>query len=359
MENLSKISRRKVVQSIGAASFALAAPSVWNSSRAANTLTIADGGGIYTKAWTEGYYQPFLKETGVEVIPIERRDNPAAEIRATVETKTYSWDLCASIGQDVAYSLTKADYLEELDLSGPDTANIPDNMKMATYIGSDVLAIILACRTDKVSRPVKSFSDLWETEKLPGRRGMRKYARDSISIALVADGVAPADISKVLQEEAGWKRAFEKLDVIKPQIAIWWESAPQTPTLLQTAELDICAMPSSRAQTVIDAGSPVSIGWGGGFYFTSGWVIPKGSPKVDLARQFISFCSKPENQAAACNVIGLGPTNPNAFQFVDAERAKSFPTYEANFAQMGPVDFVFWGQRGEEAGKRFNEWLLT
>ncbi len=348
--------RRTLLKSMGAAGVALAAPAVWTGARAQNVLTVGDGGGAYTTAWSEAYYKPFFEETGIEVVPIERRDNPAAEIRAVVETSTYRWDFCGSIGQDVAHALTQDNFLEELDLSG-DTEQIPDTMKSGTFVASDVGAFILAYRTDKFPQPI-SIADVWDVETFPGRRGLRQLARDTLQFALVADGVAPGDVTRVLVDEAGWERAFAKLDAIKPHVDVWWNSAAQTPTFLQTAELDICPTFNSRAQSVIDAGSPVGITWDGGFYTNFGWVIPRGSPKADMARQFISFCSKAQQQAIACAGLGVGPSNPRAFDHIDAERAKALPTFADNIAGMAPLDYVFWGPRQEEAATRFNEWLL-
>ncbi|WP_108399012.1 polyamine ABC transporter substrate-binding protein [Devosia submarina] len=357
---LKDLSRRQFLKTAGSATaVALAAPAFIRSASAADMLAIGDAGGAYTAAWTKAFYEPFQAETGVAVIPVERRDNPAAEVRAVVETGNYRWDLCASIGQDVAHTLVENDLLEPLDLSSDDVAAIPDTMKDDHFIASDVAAFILAYRTDAFHREITSYADMWDVEGFPGRRGMRQFARDTIQIALLADGVPLAEIPTVLADEAGWARAFAKLDAIRPNVDVWWSSASQTPTLLQTRETDICPTFNSRAQSVIDAGSPVKIVWNGGFFTNFGWVIPKGSPKADLARQFISFCADPERQAVACGEIGIGPSNPGAFDFIDPARSASLPTLPENLAQMGPLDFRFWGPVQEQAAERFNNWLLS
>lgn len=356
MRTVLKANRREFLKTVGGAGAALCMPAVWSSSRAQERLAIGDGGGIVSQAWTTAYYKPFYEKTGIEVVPIERRPDPAAEIRAIVETGTYKWDMCGDIGQDVATFLAEGDYLEKLDLSG-DTQQIPDAMKSDTYVASDVAAFILAYRTDKFSEPV-TIPGIWDTQKFPGRRGLRNVARDTIQVALVADGVAPGDVSKVLADEAGWKRAFAKLDEIKPNVSVWWTSSGQTPTLLQTAEVDMCTTFNSRAQSVIDAGSPVAITWDGCFYNNYGWLIPRGSPKADIARQFISFCTSAKAQAISAGITGLGPTNPNAIPLIDPKRAKVLPTYPDNIKGMALTDYKFWGPRQEEASKRFNDWIL-
>lgn len=354
------LTRRRFIQlSATTVTMGLSAPAIIGRAYGqTDTLTIGDAGGAYTRAWTEAFYQPFEQETGIRVIPVERRDNPAAEVRAVVETGNYRWDLCASVGQDVSHTLVENDLLEPLDLSSDDAQAIPDTMKDDHFIASDVAAFVLAYREDTITTPITSYADMWNVEGFPGRRGLRQFARDTIQIALLADGVALADIPDVLSEEAGWERAFAKLEEIRPHIDVWWNSAAQTPTLLESGELDICPTFNSRAQSVIDAGVPVRIVWNGGFFTNFGWVIPKGSPKADAARQFIAFCCSPERQAIACAQMGIGPSHPGAFDFMEPERSRTLPTFPDNLAQMGPLDFRFWGPLQETAAERFNSWLL-
>ncbi|TKT69428.1 extracellular solute-binding protein [Aquamicrobium sp. LC103] len=353
-----KPTRRNFIKTITGTTAAFAMPAIWTSARGQeNRLTVGDTGGVATEAYAEAFYRPYFQQTGIQIIPVERRESPVAEIRAIVETGTYRYDFCEGIGHDVAATLEEGDFLEELDLSG-ETEDIPNNMKSSTFIGSNVGAFILAYRTDKFSRPL-NFADIWNPEQFPGRRGLRQNARDTLQIALVADGVAPADISNVLANEEGWQRAFAKLDEIKPHIDVWWTSAAQTPTFLQTAELDICPTFNLRAQSVIDEGSPVGITWDGGFYMNYGWCIPKGSPKADMARDFIKFCSNAKAQAIASELRSSGPCNPKALEFIDPVRARDLPTHPDNIANMVLTDFRFWGPRQEEATNRFDEWLMA
>lgn len=358
MSTIIKPNRRTVIKGIAGTTLALAAPAIWSSAARAQTnrLTVGDSGGNVTTAFGDAFYRPYFEETGIEIVPVERRESPAAEIRAVVETGSYKWDFCEGIGNDVVVPLEDDGLLEELDLSG-ETEAIPDALKTPHFIASNVVAFVLAYRTDKFASPVH-YADVWDVEGFPGRRGLRQNARDTLQIALVADGVFPADVSKVLADEAGWARAFAKLDEIKPHINVWWSAAAQTPTLLQTGEVDICPTFNQRAQSVIDEGSPVAITWDGSFYNNYGWVIPKGSPKADLARNFIKWCSDPQRQAAAGEALGFAMSNPNAMPFISPERARTMATYPDNIRNMALIDFRFWGPIQEEATTRFNDWLL-
>jgi len=64
-------------------------------------------------------------------------------------------------------------------------------------------------------------------EEVSGQsRGLRRSAKYTLEIALLADGVAPADVYPMLATDAGLERAFRKLDQIKSD-TIWWEAAAQ------------------------------------------------------------------------------------------------------------------------------------
>lgn len=354
-----EISRRGLIRSaaaVGAAGIAM--PWFWRPSHAAQTLVCADPGGAYTTAFQEAFYKPFTEETGIAVTPVARRGYPAAEFKAQVETGSYNWDLSGGISADIADFLRTSNLLEEIDLSGEDVAAIPDNMKNAYFLGNGLYTFILAYRTDRM-KDFGTFADLWDVTGKPGRRGMRRFARDSIEVALRADGVAPGEeIYKVLSTPEGWDRAFRKLDEIKPHTQVWWDSAPQSTQLLQTGEVDACPMPNARAQTAIDNGVPAAISWAGGFYSVEGWAIPKGSPKADIARQFIKFCARPDRQAVYTTHLTNGPTNPGAYKFIDEKRARALPSFPENLAQTVPVNDAFWGKHKEMADVRFSEWLL-
>lgn len=357
MSNIIKPNRRTFIKTMAGSAAVMAAPAIWTSAARAqnNRLIVGGSGGAIDDVYTEAYYQPYFEKTGVQVIPVARRENPLAATRAIVETGTYKWDFAEGIAQDVAITLGEGGYLEELDLTGA-AADVSEPMKTKHFISGTTGAFILAYRTDTFSKKM-TYADMWDSGTYPGRRGLRKSARESVSVALVADGVAPGDVSSVLADEAGWTRAFAKLDEIKDDVAVWWSSAGQTPTLLQTGEVDICPTFNGRAQTVIDTGSPVAITWDGSSYNNYGWAIPKGSPKADMIRDFIKFCCEPEPQAIAAALYGGGPSNPNAFNFVDPERAKVMPTHPDNIKGMAQLDYKFWGPIQEEATKRFNDWL--
>jgi hypothetical protein len=71
---------------------------------------------------------------------------------------------------------------------------------------------------------------------------MRKTAKYSLEIALLADGVPPGDVYKVLSTPSGVDRAFKKLDELKPEI-VWWTNVSQVQSAPETREAGAAYVP--------------------------------------------------------------------------------------------------------------------
>ena len=59
------------------------------------------------------------------------------------------------------------------------------------------------------------------SRSIPASAACRRV-RGNLEFALIADGVAPGDVYKVLATSEGVDRAFRKLDQLKPYI-VWWQ----------------------------------------------------------------------------------------------------------------------------------------
>ena len=218
-----------------------------------------------------------------------------------------------------------------------------------------VYATLIAYRKDTMGKnPPKGWKDLWDTKGHPGVRAIRKHPFDTMEAALMADGVEPKDLYPI-----DFDRAFKSLDKIKKDVAIWWTGGAQTSQLLKTGEVDILFTWNGRAQVAIDDGAPVELVWNQALWTFEGWSILKGTPKADLVREFIEFCAQGEQQAKYTPYVAYGPTAPDAYQYVDKERAKVLPTNPAYLKNMVSVDTDFWGKNKEKASEMFNAWLLS
>lgn len=349
------IDRRGLLVGVAAGATAIASLGIpFGPAMAKETLTVADPGGPFGPAWDLAFVKPFEQEFGVAVNHIARQHYPATEIKANVQTKTYTWDVVIATLEDVN-ALEPEGLLEELDWSGPDMAELIPEARRKHWAGMDIYSLVMAYRTDKFSSGgPKSWADFWDVKKFPGRRALQKHPINTLEIALMADGVSkdalyPLDVD----------RAFKKLDAIKKDISVWWTSGAQTTQMLKSGEIDLVPTYSPRAQLVIDAGGPVKIEWNQGLYSILGWVIPKGNPKVELGRKFVKYCANAKRQAAWTALLADGPTNPNAYNFIPPERAKILPTAPEHFKLAAQTNPIWWATNKAKVIERFDAWLLA
>ena len=352
-----QFSRRRFLKTTAVASAALAAPAIWTSARAERKIVMRDPGGPFTKGFGQAFYEPFMKETGISVVGLQSSHEPTGQIKAMVEAKNYTWD-GALLSKASHQSLVNIGYLEPIDPKGgpgPNLAKIPDTMRTEHLMGTDVYATVIAYRKDTMGgKPPTGWKDLWDVKGVPGTRSLRKHPFDTMEAALMADGVAAGDLYPI-----DFDRAFKSLDKIKNDVAIWWTGGAQTSQLLKTGEVDCLFTWNGRAQVAIDDGAPVELVWDGALWTFEGWSILKGSPNADLVREFIEFCAQGKQQALYTPHVAYGPTAPDAYDYVDAERAKVLPTNPAYIKNMVNVDTDFWGKNKEAAGEKFNTWLLS
>lgn len=346
---LPKISRRGLLAA-GAAT--LAAPMLSRRAWGAESLVVADPGGPFSEGYRKAFYDPFTAATGIAINGVARDAEPTAQFKSIVETKSYIWDVC-TLTLSARLILEEQDLLEPLNL---DPARVADVMPEAVHpnmLGIDVYSTVLAYNTDTLTEAPGGWAAFWDFDRFPGRRSLRKNPIDTLEIALLADGVAPADLYPLDVD-----RAFRKLDEIKDRIDVWWTGGAQSTQLLESGEVDMIAGWNARFQAAIDNGSPAKIVWNGGLYSIEGWGVPKGNPKADLAREFVAFCTQADMQAKFTDDLAYGPTNLRAYDHIAPERAAILPTAPQNLDVMSLASEPFWKENRAALSERFNAWLL-
>lgn len=316
-------------------------------------LTVISFGGASQKAQDKAYYQPFAA-TGSKVVAGEY-NGEQAKIKAMVEAKNVTWDVVEVESPELVRGCEEGLY-EKLDYAkiGNKADFVPEAVTECG-IGTFVWSTVLAYNADKVKTAPTSWADFWDTKKFPGKRSLRKGAKYTLEFALLADGVAPADVYKVLATKEGVNRAFAKLDQLKPSIQ-WWEAGAQPPQLLAAGDVVMSSAYNGRIAAAQKEGKNLKIVWNGSIYDFDFWAIPKGSPQKDAAYKFIQFASKPENQRVYSSEIPYGPTNKAAVGGMDPAVAAGLPTAPANLAGAFATNTQFWVEYGEDLEQRFNAW---
>ena len=321
----------------------------------ARDLTVVGWGGSYQEAQRKAYFNPFIKKSGKKLLD-ESYNGEMAKIKAMVETKNVTWDVVQVEAPELINACEQG-LLEIIDWSkvGSKKDFLADAVGECG-VGTIVWAFILAYDADRIKgEGPKSWADFWNVKKWPGKRALRKSAKPSLEIALLADGVAPSDVYKVLSTEAGVKRAFKKLDELKPHLQ-WWEAGAQPPQWLAAGDVVMTSAYNGRISAAIKEGRNFKIVWNGQCYALDSWVIVKGSPNIDQAYEFIKFASQPKTQAALSVAMPYGPTHVKAVASVDAKVAPNLPTYPANLKGSVAINTEWWVDHQEELNERFNVW---
>lgn len=321
---------------------------------AAKDITVISFGGTNKDAQVAAYYQPFQKATGIKITAGDY-NGEMAKVKAMVEAGKPSWDVVEVESPELLRGCDDG-LFEKIDWSK--IGNKADFVRPATAsscgVGIFVWSTALSYNADKLKTAPASWKDFWDVKKFPGKRGLRKGAKYTLEIALMADGVQPADVYKVLATKAGVDRAFKKLDQLKPSIQ-WWEAGAQPPQFLAAGDVVMSAAYNGRIDTAQREGKNLKVVWTGSIYDVDSWAIPKGANVAD-AMKFISFASKPENQKVYSAHIAYGPTNLKAVKLIDAKAASNLPTSPANLKNAVALDVAFWVEHGEELEERFNAW---
>lgn len=338
---------------------AVLAAALWSpAALGADELTIVSWGGSYSESQRHAFFEPFSKETGITVLEDEWQGD-MAKIRAMVETHTYQG---AVFDAESAHLVSGCDegLWERIDYAKLGVA--PDDFVAGAAsecgVGSISWSTLFAYDADALSgEGPKNWADFWDVKKFPGKRGLDKDPRWNLEFALLADGVPASDIYKVLVTEEGLKRAFAKLDELKPNV-VWWETGAEAPQLLANKEVVMTTGYNGRFYTaIVDDKKNFKIVWDGQGMDFDYWVIPKGHPGAELAYKFIGFALQSQRMADQTKYISYGPLRKDAAQYIDPAILPNLPTSPDNMKNWFKSDTQFWADNHESLTERFNVWL--
>jgi putative spermidine/putrescine transport system substrate-binding protein len=270
------------------------------------TLTFVSFGGAYQEAQRKAWQEPYTALTGVEFQNDENSSN--ATIKAQVEAGQVTWDV-VDVGNDFGLA-ANADLLEPLDYSLIPLDEVNPDLGASDWRVPDITyGVVLAYNTEQTGGQIPAgWADYFDTTKIPGKRGMWDYSEGGIfEVALLADGVAPADLYPL-----DFARATAKLDTIKDDF-VFWASGAESQELIGSGEIAMTLIWNGRGWSAKHTdGKPVEMQWNQQIVTADYFVVPKGSPNKDAAMKFIAYTICAENNAKPSEYIPYGPTNINA-----------------------------------------------
>ena len=218
---------------------------------------------------------------------------------------------------------------------------------------------LFAYRTDVFpTDPPKFWADFWNVEKYPGKRALRaNKPQGTLEFALIADGVPPADIYKVLRSPGGIDRAFAKMGEIKDHL-IYWETGAHAPQLLADKEVVMSSGWNGRFyNAMVNDGQPFAIVWNGQVFDFDYWFVPKDHPEKDLSWKFLAFASRPDRQGDQTNYIAYGAMVKGSDKFVNPDILPHLPTAPQNTGNYFLMDQAFWADHRESTSARMVTWM--
>ena len=336
---------------------------------AQESVTVVSWGGSYARACVLGYHERFVEETGVR-INLEDYNGGLAQIRAQVEVGAVHWDV-VDMDMDEAVQGCDEGLLEPLDpgifAPGPNGEPATEDFFPGAWtecgVGTTSGSSIYAYNRElfPVDKPT-TIDDFFDLEKFPGRRSMRRVPNDNMEFALMADGVPVEDLYDVLETPQGRDRAFRKLDTIKDQV-IWWEAGAQPPQMLADGEVVMSTAWNGRIfNAQVLENQPIEIVWDGQIKGVNQLVIVAGTPRLELAKQFVAFATRPESMAGISSYIAYSPARRSGVALVS--------THKETGIEMGPHmptndrpgrsisrNHAWWSDHRDEFNERFSAWL--
>ena len=327
----------------------------WSTTVAARDLTIAVRGAATQAAMTDAYARPFADVAGFDT-EVMVWEGGIDALRERFKTPDAAGDLFLLSADELATGCAEG-LFEKLDwpaIGGKE--HYQPAAVSECGVGGLVRNVVLAWDRDKF--PVTpTWTDFWDVAKYPGKRGLARDARGAMEIALLADGVAPGDVYKVLASKDGADRAFQKLDQLKPYI-VWWQTGTEAARILDSGDVLMTSAPSGAIATAARQGARnFGIQWAASLYQLFSWAIPKGNPNLRVAQQFLYFTGMPAIEARLVRLSGQVGLAKGLNDGLPPELQAISPTHPPNLAAALKEDTAFWHDNQAKLRQRFDAWF--
>ncbi|MBW1998943.1 MAG: ABC transporter substrate-binding protein [Deltaproteobacteria bacterium] len=318
-------------------------------------LVVCNFGGYSQKVLSKVFFEPFKKETGINVIGTSPPRLP--KLKAMVESGNVEWDVVVLLDSWVERA-SRANLLEPIDYSKIDREDLyPDAV---SKYGVGIFFFATGMAYNKGAYPhgnhPKTWKDFWDVKKFPGKRGMYKGAMEVLEFALMADGV-PIDKLYPLDVD----RAFKSLDRIKPHISLWWRRGQEPIQALVQREVDLSTAWLTRVIGAQRGGAPIAPVYNQAILRVDMWGVPRGCKNKQAAMDFVAFSTDPMRQALLTNLLPYGPVSKKAFDYISpqvAENLFSAPKNASRMVLLNPEGRIWWGENEARVLERFQQWLL-
>ena len=329
-------------------------------------LTVVNWGGAAARAHMLALVRPFEEMRGVTV-EMEHYGGELDAVRDQVEAANVKWDVVDFEYSDLI-TLCDEGYLEPIDHATlpagadgvPAAEDFIDGALRECAVGSIVWATVYAySKTAFPESPPSTIGDFFDPRRFPGKRGLRRDPRGALEWALMADGVAPAEVYPTLAEPKGVDRAFTVLDNIRNDL-VWWSGGAQPARLLNEGEVVMSMAWNGRLfRPMTEWNHPIDIVWDGQLWEIELWGIVKGTRHLETALDFVRFATDTRRLADSAQYISYGPVRKSSNALVSEEMRPHLPTAAENMKNALRYDSVWWAEHLEHLRIRFESWLAA
>lgn len=312
------------------------------------TLTFVSWGGAYQDAQKQSVLDPFAKLSGATVLD----DGPTeyAKLQAQIANKQVSWDV---VDLDGFYTPTRCGTeLMKLDWSIIDKSQVPEGMATDCSVPANVFGDVLAFNKDKVGAAPTSWADFFDVAKYPGKRAVSQSTDTGVfEAALLADGVSPDKLYPL-----DVPRAVRKLNSIRDHL-VFYTSGSQAQQMLESGEVDMGIVWTSRARGAAESGAPVAVMWDQAFSTYESLAVPTGVKNPKAAMALINFYLGVDQQNEFAAMNGSGPVNTEATPAYKGDAGSFQITNPAYADKVVKIDMNYWGQNYKMLDDSYNGWV--
>jgi len=335
------------------------------STGAGSALTFTTWTGPYMRSQMLGFVRPY-EEARDSRVHVAHYAGGIHELRDQVESANVVWDVV---------DLTQADSLRACNeglLENLEDIKLPDGADGTPFRDDFVEGALNECGVGVIvwatafaysnaafgTNPPATVSDFFDTKKFPGRRAIRKDPTVIMEWALIADGVPPKDVYRVLETPKGMARALAKMEAIRPGLQVW-QNGREPVRLLNSGEVVMTTVwATTGAVASREPGANFTIVWQGRVVELDLFGIPKGSRNKDAAIDFIRFASSSASLAKMAGYLPNGPTRKSSLALVSEEVRKQLPNNPALGDELTiHSDAKWWSENHAALEEAFNDWL--
>lgn len=344
----------------------------------ASEVNVTSIGGAYQRSQELGYgkaYQDLGNKLNWNVY-----SGGLGEIRTQVDSGNIIWDVVDANNADSNIGCSEG-LFEKIDLAevtepAPSGATVEDYLVQRPNecaVGTVLYSWTYAFNTNTFADAQPStIADFFDTERFPGKRAIWSSPTQAIEIALMADGVPTDEVYTYLEDNGAEAidRAFAKLKTLHDDPKgglMFWTGGAEPPELLVKGEAVMATGWSGRFyDAAVKEDAPIQQVWDGQIMDFQNFVVLKGTPNLEAAKDFLRFATSTDQIAETARYIPYAPWRKSAVEKIAANEPWSedgktvvgpylstAPENMHNYLEMGSD---YWQNYQDEVNERWIAW---